>query len=63
LRHSHATHLLADNVHPQIVQERLGHADITTTMNLYAHVMPTMQQDAAARVDEALRAAMNRRGK
>jgi integrase len=61
LRHSHATHLLAANVHPKVVQERLGHADITTTMNLYTHVLPGMQEDAAARVDDALRAAMNRR--
>jgi integrase len=61
LRHTHATHMLAANVHPKIVQERLGHADITTTMNLYSHVMPGMQEDAAARVDDALRAAMSRR--
>jgi integrase len=60
LRHSHATHLLAANVHPKIVQERLGHADITTTMNLYVHVMPGMQEDAAARVNDALAAAIKR---
>ena len=63
LRHSHATHLLAANVHPKVVQERLGHADISTTMNLYSHVMPGMQEDAAARIDDALRAAMSRRRK
>ena len=40
LRHSHATHLLAANVHPKIVQERLGHANIATSMDLYTHVMP-----------------------
>jgi site-specific recombinase XerC len=32
LRHSHATHLLMANVHPKIVQERLGHANIATTL-------------------------------
>jgi integrase len=61
LRHSHATHLLAANVHPKIVQERLGHANIATTMDLYTHVMPGMQDEAASRVDTALRAALGRR--
>jgi integrase len=60
LRHSHATHLLAANVHPKVVQERLGHANIATTMDLYSHVMPGMQEDAASRIDVVLRAA--RRG-
>jgi integrase len=62
LRHSHATHLLMANVHPKIVQERLGHANIATTMDLYTHVMPGMQDEAASRVDTALRAAINKRG-
>jgi integrase len=61
LRHSHATHLLMANVHPKIVQERLGHANIATTMDLYTHVMPGMQDEAASRVDAALRAAINKR--
>ena len=63
LRHSHATHLLAANVHPKIVQERLGHANIATTIDLYSHVMPGMQEDAAIRVDAALRAAIGKREK
>jgi integrase len=62
LRHSHATHLLTANVHPKIVQERLGHATIAMTIDLYSHVMPGMQADAAARVDDALRAALKNRG-
>ena len=61
LRHSHATHLLQANVHPKVVQERLGHANIAITMDLYTHVMPGMQDDAASRVDIALRAALKRR--
>jgi integrase len=61
LRHSHATHLLAANVHPKIVQERLGHANIATTMDLYTHVMPGMQEEAANRVDAALRVALGKR--
>jgi integrase len=60
LRHSHATHLLAANVHPKIVQERLGHANIAITMDLYTHVMPGMQDEAASRVDAALRTALGK---
>jgi integrase len=61
LRHSHATHLLAANVHPKIVQERLGHANIGITMDIYSHVMPGMQNEAANRVDAVLRAALVKR--
>jgi integrase len=61
LRHSHATHLLMANVHPKIVQERLGHANIATTMDLYTHVMPGMQDEAVSRVDATLRVALNKR--
>jgi integrase len=48
------------NVHPKIVQERLGHANIATTMDLYTHVMPGMQDEAASRVDAALRKAISK---
>jgi integrase len=61
LRHSHATQLLADGVHPKIAQERLGHSTITTTMDLYSHVTDTMQADAAARLDAAFRPVINGR--
>lgn len=47
LRHTHATVLLKRNFNPKIVQERLGHASITTTMDIYSHALPTMQQGAA----------------
>lgn len=60
LRHTHATHLLASGVHPKIAQERLGHANISTTLDLYSHVLPGMQADAANRVDAALRAALDK---
>ena len=60
IRHSHATQLLADGVHPKVAQERLGHSTITTTMDLYSHVTDTMQADAAARLDAAFEAAKNR---
>jgi integrase len=61
LRHSHASHMLAENVHPKIVQERLGHSSIAITMDIYSHLMPNMQGGAAAAVDGALRAAIKKR--
>jgi integrase len=60
LRHSHATQLLADGVHPKVTQERLGHSTITTTMDLYSHVTDTMQADAAVRIDAAFQVAKRR---
>lgn len=54
LRHTSATLLLAQGVHPKIVQERLGHADITMTLNRYSHVTPDMQRRAADTLDAAL---------
>ena len=60
LRHTHATQLLADGVHPNVAQERLGHSTITTTMDLYSHVTDTMQADAAAKLDTAFQSAKTR---
>lgn len=59
-RHTHATQLLADGVHPKVAQERLGHSTITTTMDLYSHVTETMQADAAVRLDAAFQNAKTR---
>ena len=61
LRHSHATQLLLAGVHPKVAQERLGHASITTRIDLYSHVTPTMRSDAAARLDRAWRSTKIRR--
>jgi integrase len=47
LRHTCATLLLENDLHPKIVQERLGHSDISMTLNRYSHVTPTMQESAA----------------
>jgi integrase len=63
LRHSHATHLLASGVHPKVAQERLGHSSVAITLDLYSHVLPGMQAEAADRVDLAVRNAINRRRK
>ena len=55
LRHTHATLLLELGEHPKVVQERLGHSTITTTMNIYSHVTPTMQRSAVDRFANHLR--------
>jgi integrase len=55
LRHTSATRLLGQGVHPKIVQERLGHADIRMTLNRYSHVAPDMQRSAADTLDTAFR--------
>jgi integrase len=60
-RHTHATQLLKHGVHPKVVSERLGHANIGITLDVYSHVLPGMQEDAARRVDAALRSALNRK--
>ncbi len=54
LRHTCATLLLSKNVNPKIVQEMLGHATISQTMDTYSHVMPGMQDAAAAALENAL---------
>jgi integrase len=46
--------MLASGVPAKVAAERLGHADPTLFTNLYSHVTPTMQRDAASRIEEAL---------
>ena len=58
-RHTHASLLLKQNVHPKIVQERLGHATISTTLDLYSHVAPGLQEAAARHFDEAFNPKYN----
>lgn len=55
LRHTHASLLLARDVHPKIVQERLGHSSITMTLDLYSHLAPGLQEAAAATLNGLLR--------
>ena len=54
LRHSHASLLLAAGVNPKIVQERLGHSQISLTLDTYSHVIPSLQDEAAEKVEEIL---------
>jgi integrase len=59
LRHTHAAHLLSNGVHPKVASERLSHSSIGMTLDLYSHVLPGMQEDAPAKVDAAIRAAID----
>ena len=52
LRHTYATLMLQQGIHPEIVQERLGHATIAVAVDTYSHVLPGMQEAAAVRFDE-----------
>ena len=51
-RHTHASIMLKQGIHPKIVQERLGHASIQMTLDTYSHVAPGLQEAAANRFDE-----------
>jgi len=51
-RHTHASLMLKQGIHPKIVQERLGHSSIQITLDTYSHVAPGLQQAAANRFDD-----------
>ncbi len=55
LRHTCASMLLAAGVHPKVVQEMLGHSSVAITMDLYSHATPSLQSEAAQRLDAILR--------
>ena len=57
LRHTHATLMLKQGVHPKIVSERLGHASIAITLDTYSHVLPGLQERAALGFEEMLQRA------
>jgi integrase len=54
LRHTAATLLLGQGIHPKIVSEMLGHASIGITLDLYSHATPTIQREATAAFDRLL---------
>ena len=53
-RHTHASLMLKQGIHPKIVQERLGHSSIQITLDTYSHVAPGLQEAAANRFDDIL---------
>lgn len=54
LRHSTATFLLQANINPKVVSERLGHSTITLTLDVYSHVLPTMQEHATEHLEDLI---------
>jgi integrase len=63
LRHTHATLLLRQGVHPKVVSERLGHATVGITLDTYSHVLPDMQDEAVKLLDGALTVAISQAGR
>jgi integrase len=55
LRHTHATLMLKQGVHPKVVSERLGHSTIGITMDTYTHVLPNMQKEAAHQFEQLIK--------
>jgi integrase len=47
LRHTHTSNALQAGVHPKVISERLGHANIAVTLNVYSHTIPAMDEQAA----------------
>jgi integrase len=58
MRHTHASLLVQENINPKVISERLGHSKIQTTLDVYSHVMPNMQKEAAQRFEDAIFGAM-----
>ena len=58
-RHTHASILLKQEIHPKVVQERLGHSTIATTLDVYSHVTQGIQEAVAARFDQAMSDSYN----
>jgi integrase len=55
LRHTHAALLIAQGEHPKVIQERLGHASIGTTLHTYGHLFEALDEAAANRLEDAYR--------
>ena len=60
LRHTHATMMMQEGVNPKTVAERLGHASVVITLDTYSHVLPSLQEDAALKFEEAVRKSAER---
>ena len=59
LRHAHASLMLLTGADPKVISERLGHSSIAITMDIYAHILPGLQEEAVIRFDGALRSRVN----
>lgn len=55
LRHSAATILLSMGVNIKVIQELLGHSDITITLRVYGHLLPSMQEEAVEKWENVFR--------
>ena len=58
-RHTHASLMLKQGIHPKVVQERLGHSTIAITLDTYSHVAPGLQEAAAKRFDDVVKLRHN----
>ena len=58
LRHTCATAMLGEGIDPKVIQTRLGHSDISTTMNIYVHTLPGMNKDAGDKLDDKILGSM-----
>ncbi|KKQ63518.1 MAG: Integrase family protein [Candidatus Shapirobacteria bacterium GW2011_GWF1_38_23] len=54
LRHTAATLMLSGGIHPKVVQEMLGHSQISLTLDTYSHVVPSLQKEAAEKINDLM---------
>ena len=54
LRHTCATLLLTKGVHPKVVQELLGHSNISITLDTYSHILPNLQREASRAMEDLI---------
>ena len=54
LRHTCAALMLAVGTNPKVVQETLGHANVSVTLDIYSHLLPNMQDEVAQKINELL---------
>lgn len=59
LRHTNATLLLLQGVNTKVISERLGHSSIDVTLDIYGHILPEMQKEAAEKLDEIFSSRQN----
>lgn len=61
LRHTFATVALKQGIHPKVVSEALGHSSVNITLDIYSHVLPSLQREAAEKIDDALKDVISRK--